>query len=300
MTAIRESARAKVNLSLRVCGRLSDGYHALESLVVFAGFGDRLTAERADGIACELSGPFGAALEGEASENLVLRAADVLRAEAGRPELGARLALEKNLPVASGLGGGSADAAAALRALDRLWKLDLPAVTLHRIARALGADVPACLDGKAVMMSGVGERLAPVSALPSFSLVLANPRVPVPTGPVFRALGAPALDAMPPPPAVPRFETLDDLTVWLAAHGNDLQAPALRFAPEIEETLDALRHTAGCLLARMSGSGASCFGLYEAEGEAREAADRLAAAHPGWWAVAAPTGTDGGVVSTPG
>lgn len=303
---VEERACAKVNLSLEVHGRLPNGYHALESLVVFADIGDRLTAfppaagAGADRLTLELSGPFASALAPPTSEpptletrdgNLVLEAARALQREAGSTMVrGAHLSLEKNLPVASGLGGGSADAAAALRALIVLWDVDIPALRLHRLAQSLGADVPVCLGGAPVLMSGMGERLSPLAAIPPFWMVLANPGMPVPTGPVFAKLDAPPLAKAPPPQKLVGFNDLDELIGWLAAHGNDLQAPALQFAPEIGPVLTGLRHTDGCLLARMSGSGASCFGLYAARSDAQAAAATLASAHPGWWVAATPSG----------
>ena len=281
-----EAAHAKINLSLRVLGRRSDGYHELRSLVVFAGLGDRLTAQAADDLTLDLTGPFGPLLAGEA-DNLVLRAARALRDLSG-VAAGAKLTLEKNLPVASGMGGGSADAAAALRALMRLWDVAPDEEARMRLALSLGADVPVCLDARPAMMRGVGERIERLASLPSFWLVLVNPGVSLPTASVFRELAAPPLGAGEAEPAIPAFATLDGLLPWLVAEANDLEAPAVRLVPEIGETLAALAATVDCRLARMSGSGATCFGLYPGEAEARAAADVLAAAHPGWWVKASP------------
>lgn len=282
---IEERAPAKVNLSLRVTGRRADGYHDLESLVVFAGAADRLTAAPAGMLALDVTGPFAAALAGETG-NLVLRAARMLREQTGETR-GARLGLEKNLPVASGIGGGSADAAAALRALARLWGRRLETETLASLALCLGADVPVCLDTAPALMWGRGEKIARLSALPPFWLVLANPGLPVATASVFRALAAPACSGLRPSPRLPSFGTLDQLLAWLGQNGNDLEAPAIGLVPEIAGVLEAMRAAPGCRLARMSGSGATCFGIFAAEAAARGAARLLAAAHPAWWVAAA-------------
>lgn len=285
-SGVAEPAHAKINLSLRVSGRRSDGYHELRSLVVFAGACDRLTATAANELTLGLTGPFGDLLTGEA-DNLVLRAARALR-EATGVTAGAELTLEKNLPVASGIGGGSADAAAALRALMRLWGVALEEEALAALAASLGADVPVCLGTAPALMTGVGERIVRLAALPPFWLVLANPGLALPTAHVFRELAAPPLGGDPEGGALPAFVTLDDLAAWLRAEENDLEAPATRLAPEIGETLSALAGTVGCRLARMSGSGATCFGVYAREKEARAAQQVLAAAHPDWWIEASP------------
>lgn len=285
---VAEEARAKVNLTLRVLGRRADGYHELQSLVVFAGIRDRLTAREAKDFKLELTGPFAAALEGEA-DNLVLRAARALGEETGFTG-GAHLTLEKNLPVASGIGGGSADAAAALRALTRLWHVAPGAGKLARIAAALGADVPVCLLSRPALMWGRGESLAPLARLPRFWLVLVNPGVALSTAAVFRELAAPRLDDAPDDPAPRAVDTLDDLVAWLMAEGNDLEAPARALAPEIGEVLTAMASTVECQISRMSGSGATCFGIYPGEDEAHEAARVLRAAHPDWWVEASAAG----------
>lgn len=278
---VEERARAKINLSLKVLGRRADGYHELESLVVFAEAGDTLRAEPSRDISLTLAGPFAAALVGEA-DNLVLRAARSLR-EAFGVSAGARLTLEKNLPVASGVGGGSADAAAALRALRRLWRVDADEAALARIALGLGADVPVCLDARPAFMCGLGDRVTRLDVPARFSLVLVNPGVGVATASVFRMLQAPPLGEMPAARALPAFDTLDGLIGWLHENGNDLEAPARRLAPEIDAVIAAIGSAQGCRLARMSGSGATCFGVFATEAEARAGAARLARAHPGWW-----------------
>ncbi|MBX3490537.1 4-(cytidine 5'-diphospho)-2-C-methyl-D-erythritol kinase [Parvibaculum sp.] len=279
-----EDAPAKINLCLRVIGRRADGYHELQSLVVFARIGDRVSAEPASDLTLDLRGPFAAALGGD-PDNLVLRAARLLRERTGT-NAGARLTLEKNLPVASGIGGGSADAAAALRALVRLWDVDPGAAALGEMAAALGADVPVCLDAPPALMWGIGANIARLEALPRFHLVLVNPGIALATAEVFRALAAPALAHAPEAPVLPLFATLEELLHWLSGAANDLEAPARAHAPEIGDVLAALAASAGCRLARMSGSGATCFGIYADEAAAEAAAAAIARAHPGWWAVA--------------
>ncbi len=281
---IVEDAPAKINLSLRVIGRRADGYHELQSLVVFAHIGDRVSAEPASDLTLDLRGPFAAALGGD-PDNLVLRAARLLRDRTGT-SAGARLTLEKNLPVASGIGGGSADAAAALRALVRLWDVDPGAVALGEMAATLGADVPVCLDARPALMWGTGANIVRLDALPRFHLVLVNPGVALATAEVFQALAAPALAHTPEAPALPSFATLEELLRWLAGVANDLEAPARSRLSEIGVVLAALAASAGCRLARMSGSGATCFGIYADEAAAEAAAAAIARAHPGWWTVA--------------
>lgn len=282
VAAIEECAPAKINLSLHVLGRRADGYHEVESLVVFARTGDRIAAHAADELKLDLSGPFGDALKGE-GDNLVLRAARLLASELGREACG-HLQLEKNLPVASGIGGGSADAAATLRALVRLWSADIDARRLAAIALSLGADVPVCLEARPAFMRGVGERVERLDGLPDFALVLVNPGIAVPTASVFRELAASPLAEDFTASEAPKVSTLDALVAWLHVHGNDLEPPARRIAPAIGDVILAIAATSGCRLARMSGSGATCFGLYANESEARAAAAALA--RPGWWVAA--------------
>ncbi len=281
ISGVIETARAKINLSLRVLGRRADGYHELGSLVVFAGVGDRLSFEAADNLSLEVTGPFGASLHDEA-ENLVLRAARALRAASGCAK-GAHIILDKRLPVASGIGGGSADAAATLRGLARLWGVS---ADLEGLALGLGADVPVCLESAPVLMEGIGERLRPVPPLPPLHLVLVNPGIGVSTARVFGLLAAPALSARLPVDSLWREGGFPD---WLAARPNDLEGPSRKLCPEIGGVIEALAATKDCLLARMSGSGATCFGLYAGEGAAQAAAQGLRARYRGWWIVA--TGT---------
>ena len=259
-------ARAKVNLALHVTGRREDGYHLLDSLVAFADFGDVVRVRPAEDLSLTVTGPMAAGL-GAGEDNLVLRAARLM----GRP---AAITLEKSLPLASGIGGGSADAAATLQAMARLFGLDLPdpAAVL-----GLGADVPVCLLGRPARMAGIGEDLTPISLPPAY-LVLVNPGFAVSTPQVFRAL---TRRDNPPLGTIPGFADARDLAAWLTATRNDLQAAAVTLRPEIAEVLAVIEATPDCLLARMSGSGATCFGLYAEARAAARAAARLARA--GWW-----------------
>ncbi|MBI0435460.1 4-(cytidine 5'-diphospho)-2-C-methyl-D-erythritol kinase [Roseomonas sp. KE0001] len=271
-----EMAPAKINLHLHVLGRRPDGYHLLDSLVVFAGAADRLDVAPAEALSLELAGPEAASLAAE-PDNLVLRAARLLAEKAGLPPRGA-LRLEKRLPVASGIGGGSADAAAALRLLNRAWGLNWPLARLAPLAAKLGADVPVCLDGRPARMGGVGERLEAAPRLPPAGLVLVNPRQPLSTPAVFRARAAEAFGAAATLPA--GWADAGAMAQGLASCRNDLQAAAIRLCPAVSETLAALRALPDCLLARMSGSGATCFALLPDAAAARAAAAGLPEA---WW-----------------
>ncbi|MGB8814738.1 MAG: 4-(cytidine 5'-diphospho)-2-C-methyl-D-erythritol kinase [Paracoccaceae bacterium] len=272
-----EFAPAKINLTLHVTGQRADGYHLLDSLVVFADTGDRVTVAAADALRFTITGPQAAALAA-GDDNLVLRAARALWGDGT-----AAITLEKMLPVASGIGGGSSDAAATLRALAALWRLPLPAPA---VVLALGADVPVCLQGHAVRMTGVGDGLQPLAApLPPAWLVLANPGVSIPTPDVFRALIR--RDGSGMPRDLPKLKTLPDLSAFLQMMRNDLEAPAMQLAPVISLTKAALSALPGCLMARMSGSGATCFGLFSDPLTATAAARSLAAAHPDWWVTSA-------------
>lgn len=285
---IVETAPAKINLYLHVGPVREDGLHELASLFVFAEDGDRVTAAPSDNLTLEVTGPFAAALADLPPEdNLVLRAAARLRDACGATS-GATLTLEKNLPVAAGVGGGSADAAAALRALARLWNADISEDALVRLAFALGADIPACLAGAPVNVSGAGEHMAPGPVLPPLWICLANPGVETPTGPIFRAFD----EARPAPPA-PQFaefsssQTLSDydaLQTALAASRNDLQPFAIEGAPVIADVIEVLGSAPGVLTARMSGSGATCFALFDSETKARRA--EREARERGWWTMA--------------
>jgi 4-diphosphocytidyl-2-C-methyl-D-erythritol kinase len=274
---ITEFAPAKINLALHVTGQRADGYHLLDSLVVFAGVGDKVSVAPAATLTLAITGPQAAALSA-GNDNLVLRAA-----RAFRPGKGARVTLEKVLPVASGIGGGSADAAAALRALHRLWNMALPD---SETVLALGADVPVCLAGRPARMQGTGGIVTPLTqALPPAWLVLVNPRLPLPTPPVFAAL---TQRHNPPLPPMPKVQTAEHLARWLRSTRNDLEPAAIALAPVVAAIIASLRATKGCLLARMSGSGATCFGLYAGADAAATAGSALADNHPDWWVTTAP------------
>lgn len=268
--AVTRLARAKVNLALHVTGRRADGYHLLDSLVGFAATGDLVRVQAADHLSLRVTGPMAAGLSA-GDDNLVLRAARLM----GRP---AAISLEKHLPLASGLGGGSADAAATLLALADLYGLALPGPDA---ILSLGADLPVCLAGHPARMEGIGETLTP-TGLPQAHLVLVNPGFGVSTPEVFRALTCRENAALP---AIPAFADPFELADWLGQTRNDLEAAAMRLRPEISVPLEALRSQAGCLLARMSGSGATCFGLFAGAMAAKAAA--LAVTRPGWWVQAA-------------
>lgn len=276
--ATSEHAPAKVNLALHVTGRRADGYHLLDTLVVFTGTGDRIRVATADSDGFTVTGPFAADIPADGA-NLVLRARDLLRGVAGARATPVRIELDKALPAASGIGGGSSDAAAALRALSRLWSLSFSAGDLAGMALPLGADLPMCLAACTLRAQGVGEALAPVDGLPGLDMVLVNPGVAVATPAVFAAL---ANRANPPLAALPARPDFPALAEWLAAARNDLEAPAVTIAPEIGSCLAALRQS-GATLARMSGSGATCFGLYPSRQDAARAAAAIAAGQPAWY-----------------
>ena len=275
-------APAKINLFLHVGAKRTDGYHDICSLAAFADVGDRLDAIAAAELSLAISGPFATGLA-NGDDNLVMRAGHVLQAWArGNGQLpgGARLMLEKNLPIASGIGGGSSDAAATLKRLNHLWRLNASNADLMGVAETLGADVPVCLHNTSTLMEGLGERLTPWPKLPPLLAVLVNPGVALMTAHVFATLdkrsGAYA-------PAPTTFASPRDLAAWLRSRANDLEAPARHLAPIIDDVLAEISATQGCLLARMSGSGATCFGLYESEGAASDAASALASRRPTWW-----------------
>jgi len=269
---LSEAAPAKINLTLLVTGRRADGYHLLDSLVVFAGAHDCLTAVPSGTLTLEIDGPFGAGLASE-PDNLVLRAGRALAASAGLRG-GAHIRLEKNLPVASGIGGGSSDAAAALRLLSRLWGVPVP----DGLAEGLGADVPVCLDPRPRRMAGIGEILTAAPGIPPCGLVLVNPGLALATKAVFAARGG----GFSAPAAYPQsWRDAAAMAEGLADCGNDLEAPAIALCPPIGTVLEMLRGLAGCRLARMSGSGATCFALFDTPALASATAAQLA--RPGWW-----------------
>jgi 4-diphosphocytidyl-2-C-methyl-D-erythritol kinase len=286
-------APAKINLTLRVTGRRADGYHELESLVVFARPRDRLRLMPGEKLSLVVDGPT-AGNAGSVADNLVLKAARALGDNIPALKAG-RFDLRKCLPVAAGIGGGSSDAAAALRLLARLNGLALDDPRLHRAARATGADVPVCLDPRPRLMRGIGEILSPPLFLPPLAGVLVNPGVAVPTGPIFAALAKsreeadvaattddPASVLVAPATAPDKAPSVDALIEALGRSRNDLESPAIGLQPVIADVLSALRDLPGCRLARMSGSGATCFGLFD-RSDAPAAARRLKALHPRWW-----------------
>lgn len=268
-----ETAYAKVNLALHVRERRGDGYHQLESLFIFARDGDVLTARAADALTLDIEGPFGAGLDCGAG-NLVMMAAAALKNYLGEGR-GAALRLVKNLPVASGIGGGSADAAAALRLLDRLWEAHVPVPELERIALSIGSDVPACVASTTQMVRGRGELLdqREIVGLAGMPMLLVNPGVALSTAKVFAGWDQVDRGAL----------KADSLTSLTADGRNDLEPAALALAPAIGEVLEALRQCSGVRLARMSGSGATCFALFEDAGDARAAAAALRSLRMGWW-----------------
>ncbi|MGQ0675739.1 MAG: 4-(cytidine 5'-diphospho)-2-C-methyl-D-erythritol kinase [Rhodospirillales bacterium] len=277
-SGFRAAAPAKINLYLHVVGRRDDGFHLLDSLVAFADIHDTVTAVEADELTLSVSGPFAPALAAE-PDNLVLRAARAL-ASAGGVKRGARMRLIKRLPVASGIGGGSTDAAAALRVLSALWRVKPAKDDLHKLALDLGADVPVCLGGRALYMGGIGDALSPAPALPRAGLVLVNPGSPLPTPPVFKArqgaFSQPARFADAPRDA-------RALAHMLESRRNDLTQAAAGLLPAVGAVLDELGASPGCLIARMSGSGATCFGLFDDAAAAAKAAGYLAKLRPDWW-----------------
>jgi 4-diphosphocytidyl-2-C-methyl-D-erythritol kinase len=263
-----ETAYAKINLALHVRERMADSYHRIETLFAFAEDGDTLEAGPGDALSLAVRGPFAGAL-GAAGDNLVLRAARALREHFG-VDRGAALTLDKRLPIASGIGGGSADGAAALRLLVRWWRLDAPEAVLVEIARGLGADVPSCLASRTARGEGRGDRLSAAAPLSKTPVLLVNPGIAVATAQIFA-----------------RWDGVDRGPLGEAAEGrNDLEAPAIALAPAIADVLAALAAEPGVLLARMSGSGATCFGLFESAGARDAAGRRIGRAHPGWWRLA--------------
>lgn len=268
MTVFEAFVPAKVNLTLHVTGQRDDGYHTLDSLAVFANLGDRLTITLPGSHQLEVTGPMAAGVPTDDS-NLVLKAARMMRVNAD-------IVLEKHLPHAAGLGGGSGDAAATLRVLSGFSGRPVPGRGIE-----LGADVPLCLQSEAARVTGIGETVRPIPGLPSLHAVLVNPGLPVPTIEVFKRLEHKI--NRPMPEVIPDFSTAGALVLWLRDMRNDLQDPAIAAEPGIAQVMDTLDRTPGCQLARMSGSGGTCFGLYNDAETAGAAAGRLAEAYPNWW-----------------
>jgi 4-diphosphocytidyl-2-C-methyl-D-erythritol kinase len=280
--ALWRLAPAKVNLYLHVTGRRPDGYHRLDSLVAFAGIGDRLSVAPAADLRLAVIGPFADAA-GSGDDNLVLRAARGLQALCG-VDAGAALTLSKRLPVAAGLGGGSSDAAAAIHLLTALWQVRPDPAALARLALSLGADVPVCLAGKPAQVGGIGEVLAG-TCLPPAHLLLVNPRIALPTPKVFAALAG---RFSAPAPLVETPADAPGLALMLSGRRNDLEAPAIDLVPAIRGLLDRLAGLPGALLARMSGSGATCFAMFATAEAAAAGLAALGRSEPGWWAAAGP------------
>lgn len=275
-------APAKINLTLHVTGRRADGYHLLDSLVVFADVGDRVAVQPDTGLSLVIDGPMAAGVP-PGEDNLVLRAARLIGAE------GAAIRLTKHLPMAAGIGGGSSDAAATLRALSRLTGRPLPG---REALLTLGADLPVCMEPFPQRMRGIGEVIARVPDLPALAMVLVNPGVHVPTPAVFRALTH--RDGAPMPDSLPHFADAVGLAGFLRGQRNDLEDPAIRLAPQIGTALQALSAQADCLIARMSGSGATCFGLFPDQDAAERAAAALRITYPYWWVLSTRNyGSDG-------
>ena len=287
MLALKENARAKVNLSLRVLGRRDDGYHQIESLVAFASVGDRLSLEPGPRFSLDIEGRFADKLEGR---NLIERAVEYFGFDHPGLQTGA-FRLEKRLPVAAGLGGGSADAAAALRLLAQANELDRKADGMAELAAKIGADVSVCLANQPAMMWGVGEALEIVPPLPTMQAVLVTPAVELATKDVFAALdAAPFEERSPRPPELPpHFETVEDVAAYAGSIGNDLLAVASTLSPDVEAVQRALRYTVGCHLVQLSGSGPTSFGLYCDQHHAAMAAANIGL-NPDWWVVEATIG----------
>lgn len=271
MTVVEAFAPAKINLALHVIGQRKDGYHLLDSIVAFADYGDTVVVRPSGSLCLTIEGPFGQGLEPDGN-NLVLRAARFLD-----PARTAEITLVKRLPVASGIGGGSADAAAALRALSVLWSVPLPPA---ETCAALGADVPVCLDPVFSRMSGIGDKITPLGNAPDLDIVLINPGVAVPTSAIFKGLAR--KDNVPMSATVPASGSGRWLD-WLHDQRNDLEAPAIAAERVIAEVLEELRGMPACRLARMSGSGATCFALFERGRTPLSAVEAIKARHPEWW-----------------
>ncbi|MBY5902330.1 4-(cytidine 5'-diphospho)-2-C-methyl-D-erythritol kinase [Rhizobium leguminosarum] len=288
-SSISEEARAKINLALHVTGQRPDGYHLLDMLVTFADHGDRLDFMRSPTDEFTLSGRFGETLAGDGGTNLVLKARDLLREVIGPLAFPVRIHLEKNLPVASGIGGGSADAAATLRGLMRIWDTSLPEEALAALALKLGADVPMCLASRPLIARGIGEKIEPLPELPVLAMVLANPLKGVSTPEVFRQLATRNNPALSLPPSRPLAA---DWLAAIAAARNDLEPPARELVPEIA-AISAMLQANGALLTRMSGSGATCFGIFANMAAAEDAAAALHDARPDWYFQATETVSGG-------
>ena len=275
---IKIDAPAKLNLYLHVIGQREDGYHELDSLVAFASVGDLVYARPAANLNLTINGPFARQLH-SISDNLVWRTANALQNITG-VHVGADLVLTKNLPISSGIGGGSANAAATIRALIGLWDINQNDYDLSAFALALGADVPVCLYGQAAFMGGIGEEIAPGPEIPNVDLVIVNPGVPVSTPDVFKIRNG---GFSKPAKRTGKMKSLSAFTRELTCCANDLTESAITIAPDIQKVLSALNSAGDCLLARMSGSGATCFGIFKTKRHAKRAASEIATKNPDWW-----------------
>ena len=282
--SVRVFAPAKINLTLEVGAPRADGYHPLQSAVVFAGEGDWIEASAADALTLTIDGPFAGALP-VSDDNLVLRAARLLD-----PDRGAALKLEKNLPIASGIGGGSSDAAAALLALNDLWRLGKTVDELARLSVSLGADVPVCVHKRSAWMTGVGEKVA-LMHCPMLNAVLVNPGKASPTPPVYRRFDEMRLGAAFEERAAPNWKSGEEALADAARLGNDLEAPAVALLPELGDLLASLRADARSVHAALSGSGATCFAITNSAEDARSLAADLAARNRDWWVRATTLGS---------
>lgn len=277
-------AAAKINLTLHITGRRSDGFHILDSLIGFTGVADQLSFTLADDIRLSLSGPNAAQIETE-DDNLVIRAARLAQRYVGTTQ-GAHITLEKNIPVAAGLGGGSADAAATISGCLKLWnKEDAAPLSDDTLAAELGADVPVCRFGRPAKVAGIGEQISPALGWPPVWLVLVNPRVPLSTADVFKAYDGRFHESDPHLYSGTSFR---DFTAFLSAQGNDLTKAACTAAPVVEQVLQDISTLPDCALSRMSGSGPTCFGLFETQAMAEAAAESLSQTRPDWWIQATP------------
>jgi len=284
MKTVQQFAPAKINLTLHVTGRREDGFHLIESFVAFADIGDEITVRSHDGFDINVSGPFASPLQNE--ENNIALDAAIAFVNGFRDCLpGVHIDLVKNLPIAAGMGGGSSDAAAVIRALAYLVNFKVSRTAAGQLAIGLGADVTVCLDPQASFMSGVGNIVTILPALPEIHAILVNPNINMLTGAVFAALAVPGAIRRDEVGLKPEHEFADaaDLTEFVASCRNDLEAPALRMCPEISDVRDALLAQEGCLLARMTGSGATCFGLFADKELARRGAQNISKKVPGWW-----------------
>lgn len=278
MTTLNGLAPAKINLTLHVSGQRTDGYHFLDSLVVFADVGDEISVSAQAGVSLKIGGPFAEGVPTDAS-NIVLKALESLRQVHGITD-GAHIELKKNLPNAAGIGGGSSDAATVLSLLSQLWKIS-PLSPLSDEALCLGADVPVCMSAPTpVRMSGIGETLTHVPELPECAMVLVNPRISVPTAQIFSALPT---KENPPMPTVPHNLTFEAFANWVASQRNDLLGPARRIAPEIDTVLSRLQASPLVAAAGMSGSGATCYGLVKTIADARQVARAIQVSEMNWW-----------------